>query len=175
MRWMNRRNSVRIRNMEMDDVETVDAIQRAAYRGVTLDSKEMIARHLESSPSTSWVAGPDGRVVAYLIGFWTEPGVIQQPEREYLLVEHRSCFYIHDIALLPEVQGRGIGHKLVMHAIAHAKSEGCRAMALVSVQGSRRFWERYGFAVMDDLDDEQRAAVHSYCADGGEAYYMVRA
>ncbi|WP_457587261.1 hypothetical protein [Ensifer canadensis] len=50
-----------------------------------------------------------------------------------------------------------------------ARSEGYRSMSLVSVNGSRGFWERQGFSVR--MDEWLSAKLASY---GEDAVYMER-
>ncbi len=50
-----------------------------------------------------------------------------------------------------------------------ARTEGFRSMSLVSVNGSRRFWERQGFEVR--MDERLVQKLSSY---GDDALYMER-
>ncbi|KAA9180035.1 GNAT family N-acetyltransferase, partial [Delftia sp. BR1] len=52
-----------------------------------------------------------------------------------------------------------------------ARAEGLRHTALVSVQGSRGYWERHGYAVQALTDPLQQQRLMSY---GDGALYMAR-
>lgn len=58
-----------------------------------------------------------------------------------------------DIALLPEAQNRGIGSLLVRRLMEEAARTGLalRHMVFVLNTGARRFYERHGFVVIEDL------------------------
>jgi ribosomal protein S18 acetylase RimI-like enzyme len=58
-----------------------------------------------------------------------------------------------DIALLPEAQGQGIGAALVGALVAEARASGKRLRHMVWQEnaGARRFYERLGFQVFEDV------------------------
>lgn len=56
--------------------------------------------------------------------------------------------YIKDLYVLPEKQGRGIGKKLLMHALSKMREKGFSHAVLECAEdntGARRFYERFGF------------------------------
>lgn len=88
------------------------------------------------------------------------------PDAEYdvILLDGRACGRIWigraadeirllDIALLPEVQRQGVGAALVGALIEEARSTGKRLRHMVFVLNTeaRRFYERLGFRVFEDL------------------------
>ena len=58
-----------------------------------------------------------------------------------------------DIALLPEARNRGVGSLVVGGLIEEARRRGraLRHMVFVLNTGARRFYERHGFVVIEDL------------------------
>ena len=78
-------------------------------------------------------------------------------------------YYIHDIALLPEAQGTGAASQAVAWVTGHAAAAQMRDVSLIAVNGSAGFWERAGFAGVDDPALRDKLA--SYSAD---ARYMAR-
>ncbi|KAF2824181.1 hypothetical protein CC86DRAFT_354003 [Ophiobolus disseminans] len=77
-------------------------------------------------------------------------------------------YYIHDLTILPDFQGRGYAHecieKLFMSANRYATA------CLVSVYGTASFWTKYDFLPTDT--DETMA--EKICAYGEEAVYLER-
>jgi GNAT superfamily N-acetyltransferase len=56
---------------------------------------------------------------------------------------------LEDMVVAPQERGRGIGSALLDHAIAFARSQGCRRMTLLTDGGNVRaqtFYRRHGFA-----------------------------
>lgn len=80
-----------------------------------------------------------------------------------------STYYIHDLALAPEVRGSGAAADIVASLAAHALAGGFSSMSLIAVNGSSRFWQRQGFEVAPNplLD----AKLTSY---GDDAVFMTR-
>lgn len=80
-----------------------------------------------------------------------------------------STFYIHDLALAPEVRGLGAGAEIVSWLAAHAEEIGMPSLSLIAVNGSAKFWRRHGFEARQDpaLDRKLR----SY---GAGAQFMTR-
>ncbi|NPD70191.1 GNAT family N-acetyltransferase (plasmid) [Lichenicola cladoniae] len=79
-----------------------------------------------------------------------------------------DTFYIHDLALVPEVRGGDLGAKAVDLLARRAELDGMTSMSLVAVGSSPRFWRRNGFEVIER--EETRAASSSY----GKAAFMAR-
>jgi GNAT superfamily N-acetyltransferase len=81
-----------------------------------------------------------------------------------------DTFYIHDIALLPEVQGYGFGNGAIRFLSDQAKVEGLDGLSLVSVSGSRPFWEKLGFVVIEQPAIRKRLLTY-----GSASCFMARA
>ena len=73
-----------------------------------------------------------------------------------------------DIALLPDAQGRGVGAALVRPLIEEARATGkrLRHMIFVMNEGARRFYERHGFVVFEEVGG---AYLHMEWRGGGAA------
>ncbi len=60
-----------------------------------------------------------------------------------------STYYIHDLALLSEARGTHAAGVLVGQLIDLAHRLGFASLSLVAVNGSRGFWEKQGFLVVE--------------------------
>lgn len=60
-----------------------------------------------------------------------------------------ATYYLHDLALLPLARRIGAAGEIVAALTKHAQAYGYPTMTLVAVNGSRGFWERQGFAVVE--------------------------
>jgi ribosomal protein S18 acetylase RimI-like enzyme len=56
-----------------------------------------------------------------------------------------ETYYIHDVALLPELRGTGAAALVVALLLARAQKEVLPSVSLVAVNNSVGFWERHGF------------------------------
>ncbi|MCO5129083.1 MAG: GNAT family N-acetyltransferase [Xanthobacteraceae bacterium] len=61
------------------------------------------------------------------------------------LSRRSDTYYIHDVALLPELRGSGAAALVVALLIARARKEGFATVSLVAVNGSAGFWAHHGF------------------------------
>ncbi len=75
-----------------------------------------------------------------------------------------ATYYIHDLALLPEARGRRAAGAAIGLLNDLARDHGFASMALVAVNGSRRFWEKHGFRVVDRPDLSSKLASYEAAA-----------
>jgi GNAT superfamily N-acetyltransferase len=66
-----------------------------------------------------------------------------------LLGDYAMSFYIKDVAILPDYQGKGIGKALTKYMIAYVKKQlppGWRvSLELISSKGKEGFYRKFGF------------------------------
>ena len=96
---------------------------------------------------------------------------LQPPALNSLLGEIASDanqYYIHDLAILPELQGRGLARKCVNKLLAIAKQY--PTTCLISVYGTQHFWSRFGFVPVQ-IDDVLEKKLLEY---GEDATYLER-
>lgn len=103
---------------------------------------------------TAWVVWEDGRIVAYLFGFWsqTEP-----------------AGYIHLVAVRRSHQGRGIGRWLYEQFEARARERGCTKLKALTPPvntDSIAFHRRLGFALLGEPKEEGIPLVQDYFGPG---------
>jgi ribosomal protein S18 acetylase RimI-like enzyme len=84
----------------------------------------------------------DGEAVGYLYA--------QHVERPQDATKRaQNVFYVHAVSVRPEHRGRGHGRRLMLHAIAHARSLGVTRVELELWSfnsGARRLYQALGFA-----------------------------
>jgi N-acetylglutamate synthase-like GNAT family acetyltransferase len=79
------------------------------------------------------------------------------------------------VALLKIAQGFGLGKKLIQAALDHASKHTVQALALLSVQNSKDFWQGFGFAQFLELENTQQENLNTYLDGDDSAFYMVKA
>lgn len=69
-----------------------------------------------------------------------------------------DTYYIHDVALLPSVRGRGEAAVIVAGLVARARAEGLDNLSLVAIGDAHGFWARHGFRPHDlpGLNDQAK-------------------
>ncbi len=80
-----------------------------------------------------------------------------------------DTYHIHDIALLPEARQGGHARQIIAALHSHAAEKGFGTSSLVSVSGTRSFWEKQGYKTYNtpQLD----VLLKTYDED---AAYMIR-
>jgi len=124
------RSAVRIRKMNGSDLDRICEIEQVIF---TMPwSREAFECELEPDRCAfPWVAEKDGEVVGYLISWLVEDEV-----------------HVGNIAVLPELQGEGVGKRLFSHCLSRAAALGVvRATLEVRVSNERAIalYESHGF------------------------------
>lgn len=153
-----------IREITDTDWPDVDRIQRVAYSADIVEGIETLQSIGGLSPRTCLLAEDLG-ALGYLIAHpWTAESL---PPLNVILPEiplDASTFFLHDLALLPEARGRGIAQALVHAGLTAAREAGLKDAALLSVQGSEAFWQKFGFRARPDLANKVAPVLQAFAA-----------
>lgn len=164
------RQTFRWREASLPDLVSVSEIQLVVHEAFPEDD-HVLADRLELSPEGCFMLEVGGIAQGYVL---SHPWVRRAPPSLNSMLgeipDAADTWYIHDLALLPETRGSGAGGNVVPLLADIARTEGYRSMSLVSVNGSRGFWERQGFSVR--MDERLASKLASY---GEDAVYMERA
>ena len=147
--------ALQLRQMLPADMPAVLHIQRRAHGAGFVESAAVLQRKLELAPRCCWVAEREGQMLAYLYSHPWQGG--SPPAVHQLLVElplQADVWFVHDLALDPAMQGRGLASRLFQHACSQARLAGRTRSLLVALAGAEAFWRRQGYRRLD-------ARVHS--------------
>jgi ribosomal protein S18 acetylase RimI-like enzyme len=161
-----------VRALSADDLPGLLEVQLACYGADYAESGEVFARRLASAAHCSLALEQGGRVRAYLAAYRSRMAKITPLHGDFEAVEQPDTLYLHDMAVHPEAAGQGLARALLAPLWERARAEGLCHTALVSVQGSRGYWERHGYAAHALASPQQQKHLDSY---GEGALYMVRA
>lgn len=108
-------------------------------------------------PEGCLVLGDARRIQGYVL---SHPWLFLKPPklntRLEALPENPTTYYLHDVAIAPEVRGTGHAARIVRNLSDVARALGLPTMSLVAVHDSVSFWERLDFRqVRDERLDEQ--------------------
>lgn len=159
------------RALTVDDLPGLLAVQHACYGEGFIEGAEVFARRLASPTQCSLVLEDGGRICAYLAAYDSVLGKVTPLHGDFEAVPQTDTLYLHDMAVLPQLAGRGLARALLDPLWRQAQARGLCQSALVSVQGSQGFWERQGYAAQPLHDAAQRQRLAAY---GAGAVYMVR-
>lgn len=169
MRENGNAQAVALRAMREDDLAAVWAVQAACYPPPMQEAAALLLARLRAAPSTALVGCVGGTVRAYVFAYPSRLGRVTALGAAFVPAQAPDALYLHDLAVAPSAHGLGLARALAGRLLADAAASGLAHAALVSVQDSRRFWERLGFA--EPAGRAPCAALASY-PEG--AVYMTR-
>jgi GNAT superfamily N-acetyltransferase len=121
-------------------------------------------------PPGCQVLASDAQLFGYII---SHPSIYARPPALNSLLgelpERPTTYYVHDIALLPEVRNQGHASRAVELVLAHATIAGFTNVSLIAVNNSTEFWRRHGFLTASEPSVD--AKLESY---GAGSFFMVR-
>lgn len=160
-----------LRRMLVNDVPALTYLQTECYGPEMQEDEATIRARFLLAPDSAWVAEDDDGVGAYLVGYPSAVGKVTPLNGLFDVVPDSDTLYLHDLSVGNRCKGRGVGSALVQYACRQAEAEGYAYSALVSVQGSKPFWERLGYGEWTGLSPVQQANLATY---HGASYYMVK-
>ncbi len=135
------------RPMQQADLQDVSAIAARVHPDYPEDDA-IFAERLRLYPAGCRVLAAGAKLYGYVLSHPWRAG--QVPKLNTLLGDlpaEPDTYYIHDIALLPEVRGLGCAGVVVAELVARARVEKLNSMSLVAVNCSTEFWQRHGFGI----------------------------
>jgi GNAT superfamily N-acetyltransferase len=105
---------------------------------------EWMRVHLESDVWQCWVAEVDERLIGAI---WVQ--IVEKIPNPRSEPEHHG--YITNFYIEPEARGAGIGSQMLRGALDWCRARDVHAVILWPTERSRTLYERYGFAVRDDI------------------------
>ncbi|WP_167759803.1 GNAT family N-acetyltransferase [Massilia horti] len=151
------------------DLDAIMRIQAECYPPSMQEPEEVVLSRIRTAADTSFVAIDGDVVSAYVFGYPSRLGAAAPLNSRFVVPANANTLYIHDLAV--SRAGSGLARRLVARIVERATERGLANCALVSVQDSLAFWERFGFQTEPAPGPELRAALESY---PGNALYMIR-
>lgn len=152
--------TLKIVPMTAAHISEVVKIQAEAFTPDLRETPEVFANRIARFGEYFRVAYQNGRMVGYVVAFpWKfgDAPVNNQKFPEDL--PEPDCFFIHDIALLPDARGGGVARALLEDAYQTAHKLGFDAASLVAVGQSGTYWDRVGFVPNARVSDAKQAYI----------------
>lgn len=156
-------NNLTFRLMCKTDLPAVMEVQASAYASAFQEPLAVFLRKLELAPDFCWVVQLQDRVVGYLFSHpWHN--VLPPALHTSLgaLPERASCWFIHDMAFLPQARGLGLAKRLYAAARNKVNDLNLPKSMLVAMPGVSDFWRLCGYQVVENLSDQQRQKMSQY-------------
>jgi ribosomal protein S18 acetylase RimI-like enzyme len=159
------------RPLTLQDLPGLLTVQSACYGDGHIESAAVYARRLVNPAQCSWVIEHAGHICAYLAAYDSAWEKLTPLHGDFEAADPPDTLYLHDLAVLPELAGKGLARALLTPLWSSAAARGLTRSALVALEGSHRFWEHQGYAAYTLQDTRQRQLLSTY---GEGAHYMQR-
>lgn len=151
-----------IRPVQEADWPAIDRIQRECFPPSAIESREVLRSISIHSPQSCLIAQGDAPLGYVLAHPWI-PDDLPPIKAELPGIEPgASSLFFHDLAVTPAARGTGLALRMVEELLDWARASGLQYGSLVSVQNSRRFWERFGFHERPELTEKFGGTVTQY-------------
>ena len=158
------------RAMTAADLSRILAIADVVHPAYPED-RSVFEERLSLYPAGCRVAESGGEAIGYGV---MHPGRLGVPPPLDTPLGHlpadADCLYLHDIALLAESRGTGLGAAVLEYAHRLATREGWQWLALTSTPAARSYWDRVGFTPYAQGGPALESKLASY---GGGMSYMT--
>ncbi len=149
-----------IRVIQDSDWPAIDRIQRECFPPSAIESREVLQSIALHSPASCLVAETDIPLGYVLAHPWSRDDLPPIQAKLPGLPLGASSLFFHDLAVTPAARGSGLAHRMVEEVLRWAGQRGLTEGSLIAVQGSRLFWERYGFQERPELTERFRQTVN---------------
>lgn len=137
------------RSMKTGDLARICQIAAICHPDYPEDDA-VLAEKWKLSANTCFVWQQEKGIGGYLLAHPFKFGIIP-PLNELLDILPAECdtLYIHDLAILPESRGVGVGIQASQLMVDCARRENFKSLCLVAVNGSVPFWQKNGFSIVE--------------------------
>ena len=142
-----------LRPLTPGDISELHRVEAETYIPALHESDDAFLRLMELFPEGAFGCFDAAGLCGYAFAAPSRAGDTL-PLRSAIasLPDGADTFYIHDVAVAPRCRGQGIARQLVERLLHLARARGFTRSELVSVQGSARFWMKFGFATLYEFE-----------------------
>jgi GNAT superfamily N-acetyltransferase len=134
--------------MTKHDLQAINALQLKAFAPHFHESLESFAAKLAFYPKGAWVAAEGAEILGYLFSHPWRFGIpVPLNVREFPTNLSPDCYYLHEITVAASHRGQGLAAAFIAKGESLAKDLGLSRLAMISVQGSRDIWEKFGYTL----------------------------
>lgn len=155
--------------MNSEDIEDVSSLA-ATIHPLFPESPSVFKERQKLYPHGCQILEQNEKAKGYLLSHpWSFGDIPALNVLLRALPQFPTTYYIHDLALLPEMRGSGMASSCIETLISNIRTAGFPCISLVSVNKSSAFWNRFGFQSQNNASLEKKLL--SY---GTDASFMVR-
>lgn len=133
------------------------------------EGAEVFTERIKLFPEGCLVLTEGDKIYGYAIShpiLWAHPPALDSLLGE--MAPEADAYYIHDLAVMPQLHGQGFGAKGVSRLLEVAQRY--ESVCLISVYGTEKFWGKFGF-VKASVNEILAEKIRGY---GDDAVFLVR-
>lgn len=143
----------KVRNLNNEDILDVMSLQKRVYTNDLQEDITVFIEILNVFPEGVFGVFDGDNLAGYL---FSHPYLLNQVKplnSKLYLTGEENCLYLHDMAISPDYQGKGLTKQLFERFLLTAEKNGFEIQCLVAVQNSAEFWGKFGFKRISDVNN----------------------
>jgi predicted acetyltransferase len=143
----------KVRNLINEDILDVMSLQKQVYTKDLQEDNRVFIQILNVFPEGVSGVFYGDTLAGYL---FSHPYILNQikPLNSSLyFTGNENCLYLHDMAILPNYQGKGLTKLLFQRFLLTSTKNDFEMQCLVAVQNSFNFWGNFGFKRVFEVND----------------------
>lgn len=156
--------------LEHEDLIKVIEIQKICYSEELWESPDSFMHKMSLSPDTCLKVLHEDKMVAYFFSIpCNKENLPAFDDHDYTVPEDPDCFYLHDLAILPDYRKKGIPVLVFQEILSIAHKIGVHCFRIFSVQNTYEKWKGYGFQEVQEIPESLKQKLGSFKS---KAYLM---
>lgn len=143
----------KVRNLNNEDILGVMSLQKRVYTNDLQEDITVFIEILNVFPEGVFGVFDGDNLAGYL---FSHPYLLNQVKPlncKLYLTGEENCLYLHDMAISPDYQGKGLTKQLFERFLFTSDKNGFESQCLVAVQNSAEFWGKFGFKRISDVNN----------------------
>lgn len=154
-----------LKTIKPSDYLNIYFLQNESHPKHLRESMVVLTSKIYVSPESCFCMNEDDDCMAYIIALPFPLNKTPSLKFPVLKFDEHETMLIHDCVVKRFMRGKGVAKDLFHKVKEYASEEKYKRLALVAVEGTYSYWERYGFEVTNVPVDP---------GYGEDAVYMVR-
>ncbi|CAN2043491.1 GCN5-related N-acetyltransferase [Candidatus Magnetomoraceae bacterium gMMP-13] len=160
-----------LKSVSEHDLENILRIQNRSYKPYFYETIDVFKEKIKFFPNGCWLVLYNKIYAGYLFSHpWRHDSPIELNSPLGTVPNDSDCLYIHDVAVAPKYQRKGIGNRLFVKAKEITEQLKYKLIVAVSVQNSAYFWGKLGFQPFENMPNDIKTKLLSY---GKNSSYMI--
>ena len=156
--------SVSLRQLTVDDIDDLQRISQTCYTLDLREQRECIVHKYLLFPKGYLGVFVEHELIGYVVFHpWKLNLPVSLNDSTYVLPGISDCIYIHDLAILPGHRHANCSAQLIHHMMQIGQELNLVSYALVAVQNSEPYWERWGFKAIRLMKYGNSPATYMIC------------